>query len=79
MPDWRAEIRARLAPLHLGAARETEIVDELAQHFDDRYADLRKRGRDEADALRLVRDELEREPLTHALAQTERPMRDTEY
>ena len=33
MPDWKALIRARVAPLAgLDAARETDILDELAQH-----------------------------------------------
>ena len=32
---------ARLASLRLGAAREAEIVEELSQHLDDRYEQLR--------------------------------------
>ena len=74
MPDWRAEVRARLAPLGLSAYREEEIAEEMAQHLEDRYADLRARGRDEDDALRELRDELAREPLTPDLRDTERPM-----
>jgi putative ABC transport system permease protein len=37
MIDWRQEIRARLVGLRLEATREIEIVEELAQHLDDRY------------------------------------------
>ena len=39
--DWRQELRLRLASLRLGAAREAEIVEELTQHLDDRYVQLR--------------------------------------
>ena len=58
MPDWRAEIRARLAPLELSTQRETEIVEEWAQHLEDRYADLRARGQSDGDALQVTRAEL---------------------
>ena len=37
---WTREVRARLSPLRLSAAREAEIVDELSQHLDDRYREL---------------------------------------
>ena len=42
-PDWRAEIRQRLAELQLDAAHEAQIVDEMAQHLDDRYEELLRR------------------------------------
>ena len=45
MIDWKPEIRQRLAELKLAATREAEIVEELAQHFEDRYAELRTGGR----------------------------------
>jgi len=35
MPDWKPEIRRRLAKLNLSPAREAAIVEELAQHLDD--------------------------------------------
>src|SRR5262245_66612306 len=38
--QWDREIRARLSPLRLTPTREMEIVDELSQHLEDRYADL---------------------------------------
>ena len=41
MPDWKNLIRARVAPLAgLDAARDTDIVDELAQHVAEHYAEL---------------------------------------
>jgi macrolide transport system ATP-binding/permease protein len=58
MPDWRDHLRARLGPLQLAPTREAEIVDELSQHLDDRYEQLRTEGRDEAEATRLALDEL---------------------
>jgi hypothetical protein len=35
MPDWKPEIRRRLANLKLVPTREAAIVEELAQHLDD--------------------------------------------
>jgi len=40
MPDWNEAIRERLRGLNLDGAREAEIVEELAQHLGDRYAEL---------------------------------------
>ena len=72
MPDWRAEIRRRLAPLHLPPAREAEIAEELAQHLDDRYAEFTMRGvcADEARAAALEELNAER-PLVEQLAAVE--------
>jgi len=44
MPDWKQEIRQRLAHLKLSPAREAAIIEELSQHLDDCYADLLARG-----------------------------------
>src|SRR6267378_286139 len=35
MPDWKGEVRARLAGLSLSPARELEIIEELSQHLQD--------------------------------------------
>ena len=40
MPDWKEEITRRLASLKLAPAREAEIVEEVAQHLEDRYQEL---------------------------------------
>ena len=58
MPDWKPEIRRRLARLQLAPARENAIVEELAQHLDESYAELLAGGVSEADAYRHVRAEL---------------------
>ena len=59
MPDnWSRDLRARLAELRLSPAREAEILEELSQHLDDRYEELRAAGSGDADARRLVIEEL---------------------
>lgn len=58
MPDWKAEIRERLADLSLAPTREAEIVEELAQHIDDRYQELLTGGATEVEASRLALAEL---------------------
>jgi hypothetical protein len=40
MPNWEKEIRRQMARLKLAPVRESEIVEELAQHLDDRYQEL---------------------------------------
>jgi putative ABC transport system permease protein len=58
MPEWKSEIRARLAALRLDPAREAEIVEELSQHLDDRYQDLQGQGLDDAAARAAALEEL---------------------
>ena len=50
MPEWKDEIRKRLAELRLEPTREAEIVEELAQHLADCYVELRAGGATEAEA-----------------------------
>jgi putative ABC transport system permease protein len=52
MPEWKALVRARLGAIPLDPTRAADIVDELAQHVAQHYADLISAGRDEDDALR---------------------------
>jgi Acidobacterial duplicated orphan permease len=58
MPEWRDEIRQRLAELKLEPTREAEIIEELSQHLDDRYAELLAGGATEDEADRMVLAEL---------------------
>ena len=58
MPEWTEPLRRRLAPLRLDPAREREIVEELSQHLDERYEELRSGGAGDADAQRLAMQEL---------------------
>lgn len=56
---WRSEIRRRLQPLQLPPIRETEIVEEVAQHLDDRYRELREGGHAHDGAADMAWRELE--------------------
>src|SRR5262249_3862946 len=73
MPEWKAEVRKRLSGLQLAPARENAIVEEVAQHLDESYAELLASGVSEADAYRHVRAELhDGGLLTHGLRRVER-------
>ena len=58
MPDWTKEIRQRLEGLRLSATRESEIVEELAQHVEDRYDELLAIGATAEEASRGALAEL---------------------
>jgi predicted permease len=58
MHDWKQIIREQLREVKLDGARESEIVDELAQHLDDRYDALRAAGASDAEARSQALDEL---------------------
>lgn len=53
-PDWSPDIRARLAALSIAPSREAEIVEELAQHLDDRWHELIASGKTPDEAARDV-------------------------
>ena len=72
MPDWTEHLHPRLAGLRLSPEREAEIVEELSQHLDLRFEELRAGGATEDNARRLALEEL-REP--GALAHQMRPLR----
>jgi putative ABC transport system permease protein len=61
MPDWRDEIRRRLWDGGLTPEAEADVVEELAQHLEDRYAELRSRGVTGEDSGRAVLAELDAE------------------
>src|SRR5262245_5522527 len=58
MPEWKQQIRQRLAGLHLEPSREASIIEELAQYLDDHYAELLADGSTEAEAHRQTLAEL---------------------
>jgi putative ABC transport system permease protein len=73
MPEWKQEIRDRLAGSKLDPAREAEIIEELSQHLDDRYAELRAAGATMEQACRAALAELSGGGLlTHELRRFER-------
>ena len=74
MPDWKPEIRRRLAELQLAPEREAEIVEELTQHLDDRYEEMLDGGASPVEAYRQTLGELsESEVLARELRRVERP------
>ncbi len=58
MRKWKDEIRRRLQESKLEPAREAEIVEELSQHLEDRYEELRARGASDEDAYGATLEEL---------------------
>src|SRR5262245_34086214 len=58
MPEWKQEIRRRLAGSKLEPAREAEIVEELSQHLEDHYRESLARGATEEEAARAALAEL---------------------
>ena len=64
MPDWRSIIRHRLAGLDIRPVDEIDIVEELAQHVEDRYTDLCSAGATEEDAVNGSLEELDGETLS---------------
>src|SRR5688500_2378926 len=73
MFDWRSEVRRRVRELRLSAEREMEIVDEVAQDTEDRYAALLAGGLDPAAAEAQLRDELQRGGWAEALREVRAP------
>src|SRR5471030_1533441 len=71
MPDWRYAIEQRLDGLRLPPAREAEVVEELSQHLDDRYAELRSGGAEEDRARRDALAELDEADLVRELTGVE--------
>jgi putative ABC transport system permease protein len=59
MPDWNDDLRQRLVTLRLSPTREAEIIEELSQHLDQRYEELRAAGTSDADARRVATLELD--------------------
>jgi putative ABC transport system permease protein len=55
---WKREIRRRLANLRLEPTREAEIVEELSQHLQDRYAESLANGATPEEAYRATLAEL---------------------
>ena len=76
MPDssWSEHLHARLASLSLSPAREAEIIDELSQHLDECYEELRAGGASDLEARRVVIEELlDRDALAEQMRSLRRP------
>ena len=66
MHEWSQEIQKRLKNLNLPPAREAEIVEEVAQHLEDRYQELVAGGAVEDEARRVALEELSPSALRQA-------------
>lgn len=55
MPDWKPVLRNRLSGLDLRPERLADMVEELSQHLDARFDELRAAGNDAAEAECTVR------------------------
>ena len=74
MPDWKSEIRRRLAGVKLEPTREAAVVEELAQYLEDCHAEWVASGATEAEAYRRTLAELSgSELLARELRRAERP------
>jgi hypothetical protein len=71
--DWKARVRARIGALHVDPMRETEIVDELAQHVAEHYADLTASGMADADAVAAALAPLDPARVAAEIARADRP------
>jgi predicted permease len=65
--DWGRHLLPRLATLRLDPGREGEIVEELSQHLDDRYQQLRAEGVTDEEARRVALEELDGDALAERM------------
>lgn len=72
MRDWRAEVRRRLGTLGMDPARETSIVEEVAQDLEDRYRVLLASGQSAVDATRELLADLDDGGLAEAVGRLPR-------
>jgi putative ABC transport system permease protein len=76
MPDWKEVVGRRLSGSGLAPPREAEIVEELAQHLEDRYEQSLRGGASAEEARQAALLELtESDLLTQELRRVERPDR----
>src|SRR5689334_10112034 len=72
--DWRTAIEHHLAALAVPPVRRIEIIEEVAQHLQDRCDELQRAGHASADAQRLALNDLESGRFVRELARIERRM-----
>lgn len=59
MPNWKEEIRKRLANQPIDPTPAESVIEELSQHLEDRYEELSLTGASESEILDRVLKELE--------------------
>jgi putative ABC transport system permease protein len=72
MPDFKTTLKRRLADKRIDPTLHLAVIDELAQHLDDRYRALVSQGMNTAEAERATLQELDDESLERELARAER-------
>jgi hypothetical protein len=70
MPDWRSLVGARLVDAGLDPVDEIDVVEEIAQHVEDRYDYLCSQGWSEAEAQAMSLRELDDDGLIKGIADT---------
>jgi putative ABC transport system permease protein len=76
MLEWKQEIQKQLATVKLEATREVEIVEELTQHLEDYYDELRSGGASVEEAYQATLAELrDRKLLAQQLRRVERQIK----
>lgn len=72
MPNWKSIVQERLAELSLRGDAEPDLIEELAQHLEDRYRELRGGGLSEEEANQTVLAEVQdMHPLAAELERSE--------
>src|SRR5580704_1790101 len=73
MPDWKRIVRERIIAVRPEAAGEVDLAEEIAQHLEDRYRELRTGGAGEKEAFRMASSELDdMYPMREELERAER-------
>lgn len=73
MPDWKAEIRGLLLRCELDPSKERAMVDELADHADERYEELLRQGLGATEAYQRTMAELSDGGLPEGIMKVEPP------
>src|SRR5882762_686305 len=72
MSEWKSLIKERLSGLRLSPVRETEIIEELSQHLQQRFDELLLSGKSETESKEIVLREFSNSNLlTDRLRRTE--------
>src|SRR5262245_55922681 len=75
MHDWREIVCRRLAEVGIDPVADDRLIQELAQHLEDRFSDSLSRGASDEDALAEALRELDQhERLAPELARNYRPV-----
>jgi hypothetical protein len=69
MRDWRAIVRARLTSLRIKPTTEIDVADEIAQHLEDRFEQLRAGGLTDDEAAERTSSEIEGEDFLNDLTE----------